>query len=77
MTLARNPPPNMRETVQLGCLTGDEGGSGLGVQETQPHLLHPRRHLIGSGSEVVGDGVNVDFRGGGMVVVSAGNADFS
>ena len=32
---------------------------------------------IGSGSEVVGDGVNVDFRGGGMVVISASNADFS
>ena len=77
MTLARNPPTNMGETVQLGCLRGEEGGSGLGVQETQPHLLHPRRHLIGSGSEVVGDGVNVDFRGGGMVVISASNADFS
>ena len=67
----------MGETVQLGCLRGKEAGSGLGVQETQPHLLHPRRHLIGSGSEVVDDGVNVDFRGGGMVVISVSNADFS
>ena len=63
----------MGETVELGCLRGEEGGG----QETQPYLLHPRRHLIGSGSEVVGDGVDVAFRGGSVAVVSTGNADFS